>query len=204
MSFVGPRPERPEFVESLSKEIPFYGVRHMVRPGLTGWAQIRYKYGSTVAGRAREAAVRLVLYQERLDRAGPADHVSDDQDGIVAPGRAMKWVFWIAVATIGIRVPGVRGVVVVAQPLGAASQFDEARQSRRCRRSWWYAMKRQCIGRKIENLLTLDYPAELLEVVVVSDGSNDGTAAILKSLRRQRPGQDVVKTGVAGQGAGSE
>jgi len=48
MAFVGPRPERPEFVESLSREIPFYGVRHMVRPGLTGWAQIRYKYGSTV------------------------------------------------------------------------------------------------------------------------------------------------------------
>jgi sugar transferase (PEP-CTERM system associated) len=43
MAFVGPRPERPEFVESLTKEIPFYGVRHMVRPGLTGWAQIRYK-----------------------------------------------------------------------------------------------------------------------------------------------------------------
>ena len=48
MAFVGPRPERPEFVESLTKDIPFYGVRHMVRPGLTGWAQIRYKYGSTV------------------------------------------------------------------------------------------------------------------------------------------------------------
>ncbi|MFY9676232.1 MAG: TIGR03013 family XrtA/PEP-CTERM system glycosyltransferase [Terriglobales bacterium] len=48
MAFVGPRPERPEFVEWLSKEIPYYGVRHMVRPGLTGWAQVRYKYGSTV------------------------------------------------------------------------------------------------------------------------------------------------------------
>ncbi len=53
MAFVGPRPERPEFVESLAKEIPYYGVRHMVRPGLTGWAQIKYKYGSTVAD-ARE------------------------------------------------------------------------------------------------------------------------------------------------------
>lgn len=53
MAFVGPRPERPEFVESLTNEIPFYGVRHMVRPGLTGWAQIKYKYGSTVAD-ARE------------------------------------------------------------------------------------------------------------------------------------------------------
>lgn len=48
MAFVGPRPERPEFIEQLSKEIPFYGVRHMVRPGVTGWAQIKYKYGSTV------------------------------------------------------------------------------------------------------------------------------------------------------------
>ncbi len=48
MAFVGPRPERPEFIEMLSKEIPFYGVRHMVRPGLTGWAQVKYKYGATV------------------------------------------------------------------------------------------------------------------------------------------------------------
>ena len=48
MAFVGPRPERPEFIEMLSKEIPYYGVRHMVRPGLTGWAQVRYKYGATV------------------------------------------------------------------------------------------------------------------------------------------------------------
>jgi len=48
MAFVGPRPERPEFVEWLSREIPYYGVRYMVRPGLTGWAQVKYKYGSTV------------------------------------------------------------------------------------------------------------------------------------------------------------
>ena len=48
MQFVGPRPERPEFVEWLSTEIPFYGVRNVVRPGITGWAQIRYKYGNTL------------------------------------------------------------------------------------------------------------------------------------------------------------
>ena len=48
MAFVGPRPERPEFVEWLTREIPYYKVRHLVRPGITGWAQIRYKYGNTV------------------------------------------------------------------------------------------------------------------------------------------------------------
>jgi sugar transferase (PEP-CTERM system associated) len=48
MSFVGPRPERPEFVSDLSEQIPFYGQRHAVRPGLTGWAQVRYSYGGTV------------------------------------------------------------------------------------------------------------------------------------------------------------
>ena len=48
MSFVGPRPERPEFVSELTKQIPFYGQRHVVRPGLTGWAQVRYTYGASV------------------------------------------------------------------------------------------------------------------------------------------------------------
>ena len=48
MAFVGPRPERPEFVEWLTKEIPYYPVRHVVRPGITGWAQVRYRYGNTV------------------------------------------------------------------------------------------------------------------------------------------------------------
>jgi sugar transferase (PEP-CTERM system associated) len=48
MSFVGPRPERPTFVEELTTKIPFYGQRHVVKPGLTGWAQIRYTYGASV------------------------------------------------------------------------------------------------------------------------------------------------------------
>jgi sugar transferase (PEP-CTERM system associated) len=48
MSLIGPRPERPEFVEWLSREIPFYHLRQSVRPGITGWAQVRYKYGSSV------------------------------------------------------------------------------------------------------------------------------------------------------------
>ena len=48
MSLVGPRPERPGFVEELEREIPFYGVRHSVKPGVTGWAQVRYTYGASV------------------------------------------------------------------------------------------------------------------------------------------------------------
>lgn len=48
MSFVGPRPERPHFVEQLAREIPFYEHRHLVAPGLTGWAQIKYPYGASV------------------------------------------------------------------------------------------------------------------------------------------------------------
>lgn len=47
MSFVGPRPERPEFVERLAERIPYYNERHRVKPGLTGWAQIRYPYGAS-------------------------------------------------------------------------------------------------------------------------------------------------------------
>jgi lipopolysaccharide/colanic/teichoic acid biosynthesis glycosyltransferase len=48
MSIVGPRPERPEFVKTLSEKIPYYRQRHCILPGITGWAQINYKYGDTL------------------------------------------------------------------------------------------------------------------------------------------------------------
>ena len=48
MSFVGPRPERPEFVKILEREIPNYHLRHVVRPGITGWAQVKYEYGASI------------------------------------------------------------------------------------------------------------------------------------------------------------
>ncbi|MYN10086.1 TIGR03013 family XrtA/PEP-CTERM system glycosyltransferase [Pseudoduganella aquatica] len=57
MSFVGPRPERPYFVEQLSADIPYYNVRHSIKPGITGWAQVRYGYGASV-----EDAVQKLQY----------------------------------------------------------------------------------------------------------------------------------------------
>jgi len=60
MSFVGPRPERPYFVKQLSATIPYYNQRHIVKPGITGWAQVRYPYGASVED-AREK-LQLDLY----------------------------------------------------------------------------------------------------------------------------------------------
>jgi sugar transferase (PEP-CTERM system associated) len=68
MSFVGPRPERPEFVRELTKQIPFYGQRHAVRPGLTGWAQVNFRYGATVAD-SMEKLQRDLFYIKNLSIA---------------------------------------------------------------------------------------------------------------------------------------
>lgn len=57
MSFVGPRPERPEFVEQLTQKIPYYSERHTLKPGITGWAQVNYPYGAT-----EEDALRKLEY----------------------------------------------------------------------------------------------------------------------------------------------
>jgi lipopolysaccharide/colanic/teichoic acid biosynthesis glycosyltransferase len=54
MSLVGPRPERPHFVSQLSRQVPFYNARHSVKPGVTGWAQVRYRYGESVNDAARK------------------------------------------------------------------------------------------------------------------------------------------------------
>jgi lipopolysaccharide/colanic/teichoic acid biosynthesis glycosyltransferase len=54
MSFVGPRPERPEFVEQLTARIPYYRFRHFVPPGLSGWAQVKYPYGASIQDARRK------------------------------------------------------------------------------------------------------------------------------------------------------
>lgn len=59
MSIIGPRPERPEFVEQLATQIPFYHERHLVKPGLSGWAQINYRYGASVEDSRRKLQLDL-------------------------------------------------------------------------------------------------------------------------------------------------
>jgi exopolysaccharide biosynthesis polyprenyl glycosylphosphotransferase len=54
MSLIGPRPERPEFVKELDRLVPYYSVRHAVRPGITGWAQVKYPYGASVEDSLRK------------------------------------------------------------------------------------------------------------------------------------------------------
>ena len=60
MSIIGPRPERPEFVKKLEDQIPFYSIRHVIRPGLTGWAQVNYRYANTI--QEQEVKLRYDLY----------------------------------------------------------------------------------------------------------------------------------------------
>jgi exopolysaccharide biosynthesis polyprenyl glycosylphosphotransferase len=59
MSFIGPRPERPEFVQKLESKIPYYGLRSLVKPGISGWAQVMYPYGSSVEDARRKLGYDL-------------------------------------------------------------------------------------------------------------------------------------------------
>ncbi len=68
MGFVGPRPERPEFVEMLTREIPYYQLRHIIRPGITGWAQVCFPYGASVE-EAREKLQYDLYYIKNMSLA---------------------------------------------------------------------------------------------------------------------------------------
>src|SRR6185312_11373560 len=65
MSFIGPRPERPFFVDQFSAEIPFYRERHAVKPGISGWAQINYPYGASLEGARQKLAYDLYYVKNR-------------------------------------------------------------------------------------------------------------------------------------------
>ena len=59
MSFIGPRPERPYFVQQLRREMPYYDLRHRVKPGITGWAQVNYRYGESIEDARQKLAYDL-------------------------------------------------------------------------------------------------------------------------------------------------
>ena len=61
MSLIGPRPERPEFVKELEEQISYYSIRHTVRPGITGWAQVNYPYGASVEDALCKKRERLLI-----------------------------------------------------------------------------------------------------------------------------------------------
>ena len=68
MSIVGPRPERPEFVVELEKCIPYYRQRHCIKPGITGWAQIKHKYGDNI----KDTIVKLEYDSYYIKNLAPA------------------------------------------------------------------------------------------------------------------------------------
>jgi lipopolysaccharide/colanic/teichoic acid biosynthesis glycosyltransferase len=65
MSFVGPRPERPHFVEQLELVIPFYRERSSVKPGITGWAQVNYPYGASIEDARQKLSYDLYYVKNR-------------------------------------------------------------------------------------------------------------------------------------------
>ena len=61
MSLIDPRPERPEFVQDLDAQMPYYSTRNAVRPGITGWAQVNYPYGASVEDALCKKRERLLI-----------------------------------------------------------------------------------------------------------------------------------------------
>jgi len=65
MSIIGPRPERPEFVKDLEEKVPFYAIRHVVKPGLTGWAQVKFPYAGTLEEQEKKLRYDLFYIKEQ-------------------------------------------------------------------------------------------------------------------------------------------
>ena len=89
MSFVGPRPERPMFVKELAEKIPFYNERHMVKAGLTGWAQINYPYGASIDDARSKLSYDLYYVKNFSDSVRSGHPAADAAGGALAERRAV-------------------------------------------------------------------------------------------------------------------
>ena len=89
MSFVGPRPERPQFVADLEARLPYYAERHVVKPGITGWAQINYPYGASVED-AREKLEYDLYYAKNYTPVPRSPDPAPDGPGGALAGRGAR------------------------------------------------------------------------------------------------------------------
>ena len=92
MSFVGPRPERPYFVAQLAREIPFYHERHAVKPGLTGWAQVKYRYGASIEDATEKLRYDLYYVKHLSLVLRPHDPLRHGEGHPLRQGRAVTRV----------------------------------------------------------------------------------------------------------------
>ena len=95
LSFVGPRPERPEFVEELKKQIPHYSMRNLVKPGLSCWAQINFPYGASVEDAMEKLQYVFVLSQKPLSWLGHS-HSSQNNNDNSPQRRNINTIFPVA------------------------------------------------------------------------------------------------------------
>ena len=137
MSIIGPRPERPQFVQDLNKRIHYYALRHCVKPGLTGWAQLRYSYGSSVEDARGKAEIRPVLCKKPQFRVRLGDSGPDRGSDTVRARRTLKsmeskqvkksprnCVFWLIMATALLLLGGCATTPVVSGPTTTAPPVD--------------------------------------------------------------------------------
>src|SRR5690349_9828274 len=159
--------------------------------------QVRQHFGR----RQGEVAVRPLLHQEHVARTGSVDHVSDHQDCVAGPRRAMKWIFWGATGLIAYTYVGYAGWLWLRsrwrpQPV-RSSAFTPFISLVMIVRN-----EAAVLSDKLRNLMELSYPDGFSEIVVVSDGSTDNTNEILSHYAEDPRVRVILNSQSRGKAAG--